>query len=135
MNTSPSRNMQQHVTLLGWLYLVGHAVFLLIGLFVFVLLTGIGVATGEPEARSILSIVGTAVGVLLAALAVPGLAAGYGLLRRFWWARTLAIVVGILNLINVPLGTALGVYTLWVLTQLEAIDSFDAATPPRPVAR
>ena len=129
MNTTPAHDVQQHVTLLGWLYLVSHAVFLLIGLFVFMLLTGIGVATGEPEARSILSIIATAIGMLLAALAVPGLAVGYGLLKRVWWARTLAIVVGILNLINIPVGTAIGAYTFWVLTQPETIDSFEAATP------
>lgn len=128
MNTMNGRNMQQHITILGWLYLVGHAVFLAIGIFVFVLLTGIGVASGDPQARSILSIVGTSVGLLLTVLAIPGLAAGYGLLKRTSWARALALVVGILNLVNIPIGTAIGAYTLWVLTQPETIDYFHAAT-------
>lgn len=126
MNRSTSRTLEPHLTLLSWLYLVGHLVFLAIGLFVFMLLTGIGVATGEPEARSILSIVGSAVGVFLTTLAIPGLAAGYGLLRRTAWGRNLALVVGILNLFNVPIGTALGAYTLWVLTQPEIESYFQA---------
>ena len=44
-----------------------------------------------------------------------GFFAGWGLLQRESWARILALVVGFLALLNVPLGTALGIYTLWVL--------------------
>jgi hypothetical protein len=40
---------------------------------------------------------------------------GYGLLTRRSWGRPLAIVMGIISLIKIPLGTALGIYTLWVL--------------------
>ncbi len=40
---------------------------------------------------------------------------GVGLLRRAGWARPLAIVAGFLTLIKLPLGTALSIYTLWVL--------------------
>jgi len=54
-------------------------------------------------------------GMMLLASAVLGLAAGWGLLDRQPWARMLAIVMGCLNLIDMPFGTALGVYTLWVL--------------------
>ena len=50
--------------------------------------------------------------VFAAALA---LIAGYGLLNRRPWGRIVAIIVAILALINFPFGTALGIYTLWVL--------------------
>lgn len=40
---------------------------------------------------------------------------GVGLLMVQGWARMLVIVIGIVGLIRVPLGTALGIYTLWVL--------------------
>lgn len=54
-----------------------------------------------------------AVGTIFAA----GLAfvTGYALLNRASWGRILAIVAGILALFKFPLGTALGIYTLWVL--------------------
>lgn len=129
MNEINQRDLQQHVTILGWLYLIGHALFLAIGGFVFLLLTGVGAATGEPEARTVLVVVGTSVGLLLAALAVPGLLAGYGLLARKPWARILAIVVGILGLVNFPIGTAIGLYTFWALTQPCAMDCFAAPVP------
>ena len=39
----------------------------------------------------------------------------WGLFERQPWARTLGMVLGILALIRPPFGTALGIYTLWVL--------------------
>ena len=47
--------------------------------------------------------------------AAVALVAGYGLLNRRPWGRIVAIVAAILALIKFPLGTALGIYTLWVL--------------------
>jgi hypothetical protein len=120
MSVVNNSHMQQHVTILGWLYVVGHGLFLAIGAFVFLLLTGVGLAVDDPEARSVLLVVGPAIGLLLAVLALPGLAAGFGLLTHKPWARTLAIVIGILSLLNVPIGTAIGIYALWVLVPRHA---------------
>jgi hypothetical protein len=120
------QELQQHITILGWLYLVGYAFFLLIGAFVFTLLTSIGAVSGDEQAMMILSLVGTSVGGLLVALAVPGMAAGFGLLAHKTWGRYLAIVVAILGLINFPIGTLIGVYTLWVLLQEETTAYFVA---------
>lgn len=47
--------------------------------------------------------------------AVLALVAGFGLLNRRPWGRVVAIIAGILALIKFPIGTALGIYTLWVL--------------------
>jgi hypothetical protein len=113
MSIAKESNPQQHVTMLGWLYLLGHALFLLVGLFIFTLLTSLGLTVPDPQARAVLLIVGPSVGLLLVMLALPGLAAGYGLLTRRPWARVLAIVVGILGLPNFPIGTAIGLYALW----------------------
>jgi len=55
------------------------------------------------------------IGAILTISALAGIAAGWGLLDRRAWARILAIVLGCLKLIEFPIGTALGVYTLWVL--------------------
>jgi len=47
-------------------------------------------------------------------------------LQREDWARTIALVVGFVALLNVPLGTALGVYTLWVLLPRQSDDEYKA---------
>jgi hypothetical protein len=127
MDQLNERQLQQHVMILGWLHIIGSIFFLAIGVFVFTLLTGIGVTTGDSEAVAILSLVGTTVGAFLAILSIPGIVAGIGLLAGKGWGRVLAIVVGILNLVNVPIGTVMGIYTLWVLFQNQATDYF--ATP------
>jgi len=129
VNDMNQRDLQQHVTILGSLYIVGHVFFLVIGAFIFLLLVGLAPVTGEPEPMWILGVVGTAIGLLFAALGIPGLLAGYGLLTKKPWARVLAIVVGILSLVNFPVGTAIGLYTLWVLTQPAATDYFVMPTP------
>jgi hypothetical protein len=51
---------------------------------------------------------------------------GYALLTRQPWGRVLAIVFGVLALIHLPLGTALGIYTLWVLAPRESGDEYAA---------
>ena len=55
------------------------------------------------------------IGVAVLVKAVAGFAAGYGLLQREPWARLLTLVLSFLALFNFPLGTALGIYSLWVL--------------------
>ncbi len=57
----------------------------------------------------------TAVGLAMLVSALAGIAAGWGLMDRQSWARLLAIILGFLALPSFPLGTALGIYTLWVL--------------------
>jgi hypothetical protein len=123
------QQLRLHVPAVGGLLIVGHAIFLLVGMFVFVLLTGIGFASGEREAMTVLTTVGTAVGLLLVVLGIPGLVAGAGLLARQSWARILAIVVGILGLVNFPIGTVIGVYALFVLMQDAAAEYFAPRAP------
>jgi hypothetical protein len=61
-------------------------------------------------------------GIALFLLVKAGLSvgAGLGLLERQTWARPLALVMAIVTLLNLPFGTALGVYTLWVLMSPQA---------------
>ena len=124
MNQLNERQMELHVPIVAWLLILGHAFFLLGAALVFSLLTGIGAAVGDRTAWAILGLVGATTGGLLAALALPGLAVGFGLLARQAWARVLAVVVSALGLVNFPLGTLFGVYAIWVLLQDAGGDYF-----------
>ncbi|NYF78600.1 hypothetical protein [Granulicella arctica] len=53
--------------------------------------------------------------VIVLILTLLSLLTGYALLARERWGRRLALVVGALTLILLPVGTALGAYTLWAL--------------------
>lgn len=51
---------------------------------------------------------------------------GFSLLRRKPWGRVLGIVAAILTLLKFPIGTALGIYTLWVLAPAESGMEYEA---------
>jgi hypothetical protein len=64
----------------------------------------------------------TAILVVRSALS---LLVGFALLTRQRWGRILAIVVGIVTLLKIPFGTALGIYTLWVLAPAQSGVEYD----------
>ena len=55
------------------------------------------------------------IAVLFGAFGLVHLTLAWGLHERKTWARPLGLMVGFLALLRFPLGTALGIYTLWVL--------------------
>jgi hypothetical protein len=114
--------MATHVKVLGVLYIAVSALSLLAAVFLLLAIGGaaaiVGVAAEPGDAivaLPILGIGGTALAAMLTILALPGLVTGWGLLHFRPWARILGLVLSILNLLNVPFGTALGIYGLWVL--------------------
>lgn len=54
---------------------------------------------------------------------------GIGVLKHANWARYLTLVLSVLDLFNFPLGTALGIYCLWVLAQDRTARLFGAQPP------
>jgi hypothetical protein len=64
------------------------------------------------------------IGFAFIGAAAVGLIAGWGLMERQPWARMLAIVLGAISLVDVPFGTALGIYTLWVLLPAQSEQEF-----------
>jgi hypothetical protein len=49
--------------------------------------------------------------------AIPTVIAGIGLLNKQRWAMTLALILGCLKLFSFPIGTAIGIYTIWVFAE------------------
>jgi len=107
--------MTQHVRILAWLFLVYGVILLLIGIAIAFFVIGGGMISGDRTAMLATGGVGIFILCLLFAIAVPNLIAAWGLFRFQPWARILAIILGVLHLFSFPIGTALGVYTLWVL--------------------
>jgi hypothetical protein len=128
--------MTTHVKVLGVLFLAFSALSLLIAAFIFLAIgtaAGIvGVAADPHDAAltiPILGLAGSAVGIVLLLLALPGLVTGWGLLNFKPWARILGIVLAAINLVNFPFGTALGVYGLWVLLNKDTERLFEPSAP------
>jgi hypothetical protein len=121
--------MEKHVMVAGALHIGLSLLILLAAGLVFLILGSVGLLSRDPEALLILGTVGTLVSGFLTILAVPGLIAGIGLLKLTSWSRLLALIVSAFNFLNFPLGTALAVYTIWVLTQDETEQMFARAHP------
>ncbi len=68
----------------------------------------------------------TFIGILILCKAAAGFIAGWGLLQREPWARILALILGFISLFNIPFGTALGIYTLWVLLPAASDEQYRA---------
>lgn len=105
----------KHITILAILNIVRGALLLLIGAIAFVFFAGIGTITGDSTAMGVLGLIGLLAAIFMGILAIPSILAGVGLLQRQEWGRILALVVGIISLIDVPFGTALGIYSIWLL--------------------
>lgn len=125
--------MQQHVKILGILHIVFGSLGVLAGLIVLAVFGGLAGVVGVSShgdhdaavAMPILLIIGVGVMILILVLSIPGIIAGIGLLNFRPWARILTIVLSALDLFSVPIGTAVGVYGLWVLLSNETLPLFE----------
>lgn len=57
-----------------------------------------------------------AIGIILL-FSIPSIIGGIALLNNKKWALTLLLVLGCFKLFSFPIGTAIGIYTIWVYTQ------------------
>lgn len=61
----------------------------------------------------------------LLATAIPSIASGIGLLLFQPWGRNLAMITAIVEQLTFPLGTAVGLYAIWVLLSAETDPLFN----------
>lgn len=124
--------MRDHVKILGILNIVLGCLGALLGVAVLLIFGGIagivgfsGDASDARTAVPVLTIIGVALAGLVFVLSVPAIVGGWGLLSFRPWARVLMIIVSALNLLHVPIGTALGIYGLWTLLSEETRRLFE----------
>ena len=114
------------------LNIIWSSVSLGIGLIVLLLFGGLGgflsvVGWGSSDSNvnglivgPFMAVIGVVVVLVICCVSLPALIGGIGLLRMRNWSRIFMIVISILHLLSFPIGTALGVYGIWVLFQDEA---------------
>jgi len=128
--------VQSHVHLLGILWLamsafnaVGGLVLCMLGGILFPHLHEMGAPPEVPT--GFLSALMTTLGIIVLAKAACGFIAGWGLMQREHWARVVALVLAFISLFNIPFGTAIGVYTMWVLLPAQSQLEYDALVDER----
>ncbi len=136
--------MDTHVRVLGVLHIVLGGLGVLVGLGFLLLFGGaasiVGMTAMPQDEKAflavpILGVIGGAICVLALVVSLPAIIAGIGLLKFRPWARILTLVLSAINLLNVPIGTAIGVYGLWVLLNNETEPLFRQPLPPTAPAR
>ncbi len=126
--------MSTHVRVLAWLNIamgfLGVGLALLVfagGTILPAIIRSIAPYEADIPLAFVQLIVTVVTGVILT-LSLPCLILGFGLHNFRPWARVLGIVLAALNLLNVPLGTALSLYAFWVLLKPETEALFKAQT-------
>jgi hypothetical protein len=136
MAPRPGR-VQSHVQLLGILWFAISAFNALAGLVLLILGTALFPHLHEmkdvpPDVPTgFLSALFSTIGIVILAKAACGFIAGWGLMRREAWARMVALVLAFISLFNIPFGTAIGVYTMWVLLPGQSQQEYEALVSAR----
>jgi len=131
MQPRPGR-VQEHVHLLGILWLamsafnaVGGLILLILGNTLFPHLREMKDVPPDVPVGFLTALFST-LGIIVLAKAACGFIAGWGLMQRETWARVVALVLSFISLFNIPFGTAIGVYTMWVLLPGQSQKEYDA---------
>jgi len=121
----PLNRVEQHAKLLGILWIV-YAIFHAIGGAVLLIVanTIFGELSTHDNAFFLHPLL-TGIAIFLLVKAAACVVAGFGLIERQSWGRPLTLLLGFISLINIPIGTALGIYTLWVLLSPHADSDYN----------
>jgi len=120
--------MEKHITLVGVLNIGFGVMGLLFACLAFLAIAGGGIISGDPDAMIITMIVASAIIIFFIIISLPVLIGGIGLLKHRGWARILVMIIAVLYLFLIPIGTLIGVYTLWVLMNDETAKLFAQGT-------
>jgi hypothetical protein len=130
----PPSRVQEHIRLLGILWLALSALNAVGGIVLYILANTLFLHLHEmpnvpPDVPAgFLHSLFSVIGFFVLVKAAFGFFAGWGLLRREPWARMMTIVLAFLALFNIPFGTALGIYSLWVLLPAQSEREYEQAT-------
>jgi Ni,Fe-hydrogenase I cytochrome b subunit len=125
-----SQIMERHINVVAALHIGMSIMGILLGVFVCIVLYFVGDLADDRQAELILSIVAKVLIGFMVLLSVPGIIAGIGLFKRKEWARILALIISVIDLANFPVGTAVGVYSIWALVQPEVVAQFKKDDDP-----
>ena len=117
--------MQKHLTVVAALQ-VGFSIFgIIAALLLYGILMSVAGFVDEEEGVYVLSLVARWGSIFLLIISIPGLIGGIGLFLKQIWARYLILIVSVFDLLNIPIGTAIAVYSIWVLVQDETVKLFN----------
>lgn len=111
--------MHKEIELLGALHIAISILYTLVFSAIYAVLFSKGFFSGKESSANIQLVIFAVVGVFLLLFAISGVIAALGTIRSRPWAQMMILILGCLDLICVPLGTALGIYTIWIFMHSE----------------
>ena len=125
--------MEKHITVVGALRIGYGIIGLMIAALILLFMIGPGLIAkmtgGDDTALGILTAIAMPLAFFVVVLSAADIIGGIGVLKRKNWARYVVMIHCVLDIFNIPIGTALGIYCIWVLMQDETARLF---TQPEP---
>jgi Na+-driven multidrug efflux pump len=108
--------MESHVKAVGIIHIAFGALLILLAILISAVLTLVTkLPDVDEEAIRILQIIAITVPWFFVVLSLPGIIGGIGLLKYQGWARIVVLILSFIELLKFPVGTAIGIYSIWVL--------------------
>lgn len=111
--------MLHHIKILGILFVARGILSAMGGLLILLLFSSGGFGIPGLGNMTILIFIMRAIAIFIIIRGIPEIICGAGLLSRMKWSRIFGIIMSIVDILSVPIGTALGIYGLWVLFKPE----------------
>ncbi|MFM8914419.1 MAG: hypothetical protein ACKOE6_16100 [Flammeovirgaceae bacterium] len=116
--------MESHKRIIGILYIVTGAlqlvVMLLLATFFYYLIPFIA-DQADPDARWVFEWLAPLINIIatvsIVLFSIPSIIGGIAVLNQKPWGFTLVLVLGCFKLFSFPIGTAIGIYTIWVYAE------------------
>ena len=109
--------LETHLRIVGILWVVIGALWLIPCMIMMILsgVAGYAIPASNIIGRHLGPAVLMIIGSFCLLIGAGGVCIGWGLMQRQSWARIAAIILSVIAIFHPPFGTALGIYTLWVL--------------------
>lgn len=123
--------MKQHIDLIGIIWMILGGLGIGAGLLFGIGYAGLGVVMAVSDSEAVVPavvtiVIGLVFGALIAGFGAFEVAVGRGLRARKPWARVASMVMGGLSLFSIPVGTAIGGFTIYAMLQDDVKSEFGA---------
>jgi hypothetical protein len=123
-----AHSVDNHKKILGIIYIITASLTIVVALFIRAIMSivfGFAFDHASDEERRVgefvMALMSFLPAIIIIFSGIPTLIAGIALLTKQSWAMILALIVGCLKLFSVPIGTAIGIYAIWIYAEDQRI--------------
>ncbi|MFM8738684.1 MAG: hypothetical protein ACKOC0_00610 [Cytophagales bacterium] len=116
--------MESHKRVVGILYIVTGVLQFIVMLLVSVLISSLIPFIADNAAENarwvfdwLVPFINIIAAIVIIFFSIPSVVGGAALLQGKSWALTLLLILGCFKLFSFPIGTAIGIYTIWVYAE------------------